>query len=202
METKFCTNCGQELTVDAKFCPNCGAAQPPVTAADSSTTDTHREQQANINEFEQANATTNTQQVFHDVPYNESTPPNLISSTGLYFKDAFNLHKRMGRADYWWASLGIALIAIVIGTVYVGVLTATLGTTDDLTGFDALLLIILAIYWLFITIAGFTAQFRRFHDIGYSGAFWLINFVPFVGSIAVLIMLCQPSRQFNNRYID
>jgi len=201
METKFCTNCGQELTVDAKFCPNCGAAQPPVASTDSSTT-SHHEQQAATDEFEQTNATTNPQQVFHDVPYNESTPPNLISSTGRYFKDAFNLHKRMGRANYWWASLGISLIAIVIGIVYVSVFAASLGAMDALTGFDALLLIILAIYWLFITIAGFTAQFRRFHDIGYSGAFWLINFVPFVGSIAVLIMLCQPSRQFNNRYID
>jgi len=201
METKFCTNCGQELTVDAKFCPNCGAAQPPVASTDSSTT-SHHEQQAATDEFEQTNATTNPQQVFHDVPYNESTPPNLISSTGRYFKDAFNLHKRMGRANYWWAALGISLIAIVIGIVYVSVFAASLGAMDALTGFDALLLIILAIYWLFITIAGFTAQFRRFHDIGYSGAFWLINFVPFVGSIAVLIMLCQPSRQFNNRYID
>ncbi|MFD1422035.1 DUF805 domain-containing protein [Lactiplantibacillus songbeiensis] len=199
METKFCTNCGQKLTVDAKFCPNCGTAQPPVSSTDSST---HHERQATTDEFEHTNATTNPQQVFHDVPYNESTPPNLISSTGRYFKDAFNLHKRMGRADYWWASLGISLIAIVIGIVYVSVFAASLGTMDDLTGFDGLLLIILAIYWLFITIAGFTAQFRRFHDIGYSGAFWLINFVPFVGSIAVLIMLCQPSRQFNNRYID
>ncbi|MFC6181889.1 DUF805 domain-containing protein [Lactiplantibacillus daowaiensis] len=197
MTERFCTNCGQKLADNAQFCPNCGVAQPTAsqdsTSTDQHTAGTDHNDDSRSTDDHQATST----QFVRDVPYNENDHPNLFASTGLFFKDCLNIQKRLGRADYWWAWLGLTILTILLTIAY-GMFFASTFLYSDIS-FTSLVLPLF--YWLFTLVAGFTAQVRRLHDLGYSGAFWLINFVPVVGNLAVLIMLCQPSRQAGNRYI-
>lgn len=50
--------------------------------------------------------------------YNENQNPNLGESTILMFKDIYRYGKRMGRADYWWGMLGIAILTFIDILVY------------------------------------------------------------------------------------
>lgn len=41
---------------------------------------------------------------------------------------------------------------------------------------------------------------QRLHDLGWSGWLWLLNFVPFVGSVFGILMLVLPGSTGANRY--
>lgn len=52
---------------------------------------------------------------------------------------------------------------------------------------------------IFHIIPGLTVQIRRLHDIGKSGAWWLLSFVPF-GGLVLLFWACCPSEEGSNYY--
>ena len=41
---------------------------------------------------------------------------------------------------------------------------------------------------------------RRLHDGGFSGLLYLINFVPYIGSLAILVLTILPSKPEGARY--
>tara|TARA_R110002020_G_scaffold51948_5_gene146535 strand:- start:224 stop:688 length:465 start_codon:yes stop_codon:yes gene_type:complete len=51
------------------------------------------------------------------------------------------------------------------------------------------------------TVPGFTVQLRRLHDIGRSGAWYLLTFVP-LGGLMLLYWACRPSDAGRNAYGD
>ena len=55
-------------------------------------------------------------------------------------------------------------------------------------------------YGLAIFIPGLAVCVRRLHDIGKSGWFYLIGFIPLVGGIILLIWFCQDSETGANEY--
>ena len=69
-----------------------------------------------------------------------------------------------------------------------------------------------AIHWVIIAmlvifaIASFVpslaVQIRRLHDQDKSGWFWLINFIPYVGGIIFLVLMCLSGTKGPNRFGD
>lgn len=170
--TKFCPHCGKVIPITSEVCPFCG-----------------------IRQF------TNGQPRF-DAPYNENAHPGLIASTRLYLRDMFQLNKRLGRADYWWANLASSLLIIGSELLYLMLTGLTSLTITQLSPQVIIIGLVLLVVYVVLTIAGFTAQIRRLHDIGRSGFFWLCHFVPFAGTVIMIVILCQPSRQVNNPYMN
>jgi len=203
-KTKFCIHCGKKIPATASFCQFCGYTQGSDTNTQKNVDQTSNYQQTASPDSFTSNIS--------DVPYNENKIPGIVSSTKLYFKDMFRINKRMGRADFWWASLGVGIIMVIIGFIIGIIQTVFLGGSDNFMETDIageltpagvtsliMLIILLAIY-VILFIAALTGEIRRLHDLGYNGAFWLINLVPAIGSLIMLIILCQPSKQQNNRY--
>lgn len=204
MTKKFCIKCGKAIQGNADFCPFCGAIQgsiPDTTMIEKSINAKTVQPESPIH-----------QNTVSDKAYNENADPNMVTSTKLFYKDILTIEKRLGRADYWWAFIGNTVLALLVSFFYA--FFVSMSPTGGIFVFDKLsgeptgptialfiLLGLVTIYYIIVCIAGITAQIRRLHDIGLSGVFWLINFIPVIGNIAILIMLLQPSKQQDNRYI-
>lgn len=84
---------------------------------------------------------------------------------------------RANRAEYWWWALFNLLIGIL--------------------GFVPILGWIITIGLLIPSIA---VAVRRLHDIGKSGFYYFLCFIPIVGAIILLILFLQPSQEGANQY--
>ncbi len=56
------------------------------------------------------------------------------------------------------------------------------------------------IYALAVICPSLAVCVRRLHDIGKSGAWFFISFVPIIGCIWILILLCKDSQPGDNSY--
>ncbi len=89
---------------------------------------------------------------------------------------------RARRKEYWMFFLINLIIAVVLGLIE-GVLgiPGILGT----------------LYSLAVLIPGIAVSVRRLHDIGKSGWWMLIAFVPVIGIIVLLVFMLLDSREEN-----
>lgn len=95
---------------------------------------------------------------------------------------------------YWMAVLGnfIALLAL---TVFCGIVFLVFSLVSDNGVFIGLIVscVILALYMLAILVPGLSIAARRLHDAGFPAVLLLVTFVPTVGQVALIVMLCLPS---------
>lgn len=89
---------------------------------------------------------------------------------------------RARRTEYWM----FTLINTVIGVI--------LASLQQVSGIFVLLSIL---YGIFVFIPGIAVTIRRLHDIGKSGFWILINFVPVVGSIILFVFTLVDSDHEN-----
>jgi uncharacterized membrane protein YhaH (DUF805 family) len=101
---------------------------------------------------------------------------------------------RSRRKEYWMFILGW-IIALAVALTLDGVLGMS-GMVAGVYGPITLLLFV----GLFIP--GLAVQVRRFHDQDKSGWFVLLAFIPFIGSIAVLVFMCLAGTPGPNRFGD
>jgi uncharacterized membrane protein YhaH (DUF805 family) len=65
----------------------------------------------------------------------------------------------------------------------------------------AVLAMLLPVLWgLFLFIPGIALASRRLHDVGLSGWFYLLTFIPYVGGLFMLVVACIPSQPHPNHY--
>ncbi|OSP83368.1 hypothetical protein B9J76_13515 [Lacticaseibacillus paracasei] len=107
--------------------------------------------------------------------------PNLISSTELAFNKILDFGGRTSLADFWWGTLGISLLYLA--------LFALISIIPDSDTGNGLLFIVDIPF----TLISLSLTIRRLHDIGKSGWFYCLNFIPLVGNIIVIILCCQPA---------
>lgn len=185
-DTKFCIKCGKKIPANSEFCPFCGAKQE-LTSKDSSSqkeNDNAKHSESKSNDAIEPNS-----------PFNENTNPGLIESTKLFFKDLIVANKRMGRADYWWSTLGIFLLSFIFFLV-LSVLVTIIKSSFVISILGA----ILYAYYAIIGIGGISAGIRRLHDTNHSGWFYLLNLIPLIGSIILIVMYCGTSENKNNNW--
>ena len=99
-----------------------------------------------------------------------------------------NATGRATRAEYWWWMLFYYLV--MLGTVLV--LIPLVNSTHE-EGFAIIALIPI----LFFIVPNICVLVRRLHDIGKSGWWMCIAFVPYVGSIIVLVFTLLESEPDN-----
>ncbi|CAI3579233.1 MULTISPECIES: DUF805 domain-containing protein [Clostridium] len=92
---------------------------------------------------------------------------------------------RARRKEYWMFILFNIVIAIVLS-----VIDSLLGTAP----------IIYLVYILAVFIPSISVGVRRLHDIGKSGWWLFISFIPLVGGIWLLILTCKDSEPTENAY--
>ena len=106
-----------------------------------------------------------------------------------YYLNCLKLHYadfkgRARRSEYWYFVLFNAIIGFVLGLV-----------------FGLIKLPFLAyVYSLAVCIPSIAVGVRRLHDVGKSGLFLLIGFIPVIGSIWLLILFCTDSQPGANKW--
>ncbi|MGE8082111.1 DUF805 domain-containing protein [Peribacillus loiseleuriae] len=106
----------------------------------------------------------------------------------LYLKVLKNYVGFQGRArrkEYWMFVLISGIISIVLS-----ILESVANLSPFLT----------ALYSLAILLPSLAVGARRLHDTGRSGWWQLIAFIPLIGSIILLVFMCQGSQENDNQY--
>lgn len=96
-----------------------------------------------------------------------------------------NFSGRARRSEYWYFTLANILLGIISGILGVVV-----------PGF----MLIVNIVGLALIIPSLAVCVRRLHDIGKSGWFYLLSFIPLIGQILIIIWFCQDSQPGENKW--
>jgi len=104
---------------------------------------------------------------------------NFVDAVKICLSKYVNFEGRAGRSEFWWFFLFQVIVAVVFGLV-----------SDMLQGLASLLLLLPAI----------SVGARRLHDIGKSGWFQLLGFIPIIGWLVLLYWFVQPSAPGSNMW--
>jgi uncharacterized membrane protein YhaH (DUF805 family) len=114
----------------------------------------------------------------------------------VVFENYSNFKGRARRSEYWYFALANGIIftlLIVIGTIIGTVLDDVI--TGAIIGY-----VLFGLYTLATLLPGLAVVARRLHDVGKSGWFYLVAFIPFIGGIWILILFCTEGTQGPNQY--
>lgn len=109
-----------------------------------------------------------------------------------------NFQGRARRKEYWgfylfWliACAAIAVICLMID-----------GGMDDLDGYETPMatLVGVGLFGLATFLPGLAMIVRRQHDIGLSGWFYLLIFIPYIGSLIIFVFSLIPSQKHENKW--
>ena len=102
-----------------------------------------------------------------------------------------NFKGRARRKEYWMFVLINTLITIPLYLIALYLMSQQ----DSFVG-----MIVYLIYGLAIFIPSLAVIVRRLHDIGKSGWWMLISFIPIIGGIWLLVLLVTEGDKGNNQY--
>lgn len=146
-----------------------------------------------INPYE----TQKTTEVPLDQPLYGATFGQAISR---FFKKYATFSGRASRSEYWWVSLFLTLVSIVLMIITI---IGAVATADGYSGEPGPGLIIgailLILFFLAVVIPGIAVTVRRLHDANFSGWFYLLSLTS-VGSIIVLVFTLLESKPEGARF--
>ena len=127
---------------------------------------------------------------------------DFIQATKSYFIKWNDFKSRNSRSEFWWGTLGINLISIIVGFT-AGFVFYTVGLASDasIDSIEATVNIIFTPWYIFTIIAGIALICRRLHDIDRSG-WWYLIFFTVIGAFVLLYWFCKKGTDGKNRFGD
>ena len=98
---------------------------------------------------------------------------------------------RSRRKEYWYFALFSLIISLVLSLI-----DSVTGTFDSSTGLGLLS----GIFTLAILIPSIAVSVRRLHDIDRTGWWFLVSFIPIIGTIVLLIFATLDGTPGGNRF--
>jgi len=199
---KKCAKCGYCIENDnAKFCKKCGAKQQDIVVDKQERTAFNQNENDGIL-LNQASRTTPTSDEGHTLSSgfaNDNPIPNVSASVNVMaegkglmwavktcFRNYANFNGRASRSEYWF----FYLFNCIISSMFLGL--AMVVSVTIIWGLLA--------YSLIVFLPTLAVTFRRLHDIGKSGWFCCIVFIPYIGAFILLYFLCKKSDSGRNLY--
>ena len=122
----------------------------------------------------------------------------MIEAYKKFWKGYVDFEGRSTRSDYWFVYLVNVLITFayfLLQAVFGGLAAAT----DS--SFLAVISLILLLIFFAACLPGIALTVRRLRDAGYNWPYIFVAFIPFVGWIILIVLLCKPTKveyPFNN----
>ena len=126
----------------------------------------------------------------------------MIEAYKKFWKGYVDFEGRSTRSDYWFAYLA-NMLTVVAFYVLLAVFGGIAGATDSsfLAVISLILLLIFFAYGIAACLPGIAVTVRRLRDAGYNWPYIFVAFIPFVGGIILIVLLCKPAKveyPFNN----
>ena len=121
----------------------------------------------------------------------EVAPVPFMEAVKLFFIRYADFKGRSRRSEYWYFTLFNLIVSMVLSVL--------MRLTSGSVMFN-LFRIVEIVYSLAVLIPGLAVAWRRLHDIGRSGAWYLLIFVPIVGVIVLILWFCKDSQPDVNQY--
>lgn len=99
-----------------------------------------------------------------------------------------NFSGRAGRAEYWWFALLIILVSLTGNVIAL------------VPGVKIIVRLLVGAWSLAVFIPSLAVLVRRLHDVGKSGWFFLIIFLPIAGAIWLLVLMLKAGDENTNTY--
>ena len=108
----------------------------------------------------------------------------------MFWQRAFNFTGRSRRKEYWAATL--------FNSIFIFIFLASIFIEDH--SISKILYFLYVIFILIIAIPNFSLCIRRLHDVGKSGWFYLIGFIPIINLWPVALILFVDSEPHTNQW--
>lgn len=110
------------------------------------------------------------------------------------FKNAFDFKGRASRSEYWYFFLFNVLIFITL------FITGIVAINHNINIVLKTIFPLLVIYSLIIIIPSISVNIRRLHDTNHSGFWLLLHFIPYAGSVFLLVFMTEDSEPSTNKW--
>ena len=126
----------------------------------------------------------------------------MIEAYKKFWKGYVDFKGRSTPSDYWFAYSAHVLIlfSCYLLEAVVERMTAETGSSDLFT-IGLILLLIFFAYGVAMVLPGIAITVRRLRDAGYNWPYIFVPFIPVVGFIIYIVLLCKPTKveyPFNN----
>ena len=126
----------------------------------------------------------------------------MIEAYKKFWKGYVDFTGRSTPSDYWFACSAHLLIFFtwyLLLAVFERMVAET--GSSDLFTIGVILLLIFFAYGVAAVLPGIALTVRRLRDAGYNWPYIFVTFIPFVGWIILIVLLCKPTKveyPFNN----
>lgn len=121
-----------------------------------------------------------------------------------FFRKYVVFSGRASRAEYWWWALAYAVAWLVL--IIVGVIAGLPGATQNADGSSEPgpgfipVGIIMLLVMLGCIVPSIALTVRRLHDADFSGLFYLLVLIPYLGSLVIFILTLMPPKPGGARF--
>jgi len=121
-----------------------------------------------------------------------------------FYQNYAKFSGRASRSEYWWVVAAFALAWVVLGgaALATGSATATTNSQGALVPGSGIVpfLVLLGILGVASIVPGIAVTVRRLHDANFPGLLYLVAIVPYIGSLALLVLSALPSKPAGARF--
>lgn len=103
-----------------------------------------------------------------------------------------NFNGRASRSEFWWFELFVVILGFIITMANSFLFIATHSTVIGM--------VLLYGVNLALLLPSIGLNVRRLHDIGKSGWYIFLSFIPLVGAIILIVWYCKDSQPMPNEY--
>lgn len=120
---------------------------------------------------------------------------NLSKGFKLFWTRAFDYKGYSSRSEFWWGVLGNTLIMLTLIALLIVSLTCF---TPQINTFSVVMIVLFVLFCVVELLPSITLIIRRMHDIGRSGFFIFVLFIPVIGYIWYIYLVTR--RGVPNKY--
>ena len=131
---------------------------------------------------------------------------SIVQAVKLWLKNWKNFSGRASRSEYWWVTLAtfivMTVLMVVLSLIVLGAVAASNGSDTAVGVALASMYGIMALVSLATIVPSLSLGIRRLHDTNQSGWLYLVSFIPYVGSIILIVLMAQASNPAGARFDD